>query len=273
MSYSIIIAAFFVIIAILTSIKIFREYERGVIFRLGKFVGVRGPGLVFIIPFGIERSVKVSLRAVVKDVTPQDVITSDNVSVNVNAVLSFRVVAPKKAIIEVEEYQFAIDQVAQTALRSVLGSAELDDLLMERERLNAELEKIVAFHSEPWGIEVLAMEIKDVDLPEEMRRAMAKQAEAERERRAKVINAEGELEAAEDMIEAAKILSSDPIAIQLRYLHSLTEIATEKESTLVFPLPINLTTSFLRSNVKDKQNRDSWVSKERRPQGVCHIHR
>jgi len=242
--------AVFVIIAILTSIKIFREYERGVIFRLGKFVGVRGPGLVFIIPFGIERSVKVSLRAVVEDVAPQDVITSDNVSVNVNAVLSFRVVDPQKAIIEVEEYQFAIDQVVQTSLRSVLGSAELDDLLMKRDRLNAELKRIVAFHSNPWGIEVLAMEIKDVDLPEEMKRAMAKQAEAERERRAKVINAEGELQAAEDMVKAADILSLDSTAIQLRYLHSLIEIASEKESTLVFPLPINLTTAFLKSNAK-----------------------
>lgn len=247
-----IIAAFF-IIAILTSIKIYREYERGVIFRLGKFVGTRGPGLFFIIPFGIERSVKVSLRAVVKDVPRQDVITSDNVSVNVNAVLAFRVVKPEKAIIEVEEYQFAIDQVVQTSLRSVLGSAELDDLLIERDRLNAELKKIVAFHSEPWGIEVLAMEIKDVDLPIEMRRVMAKQAEAERERRAKVINAEGELAAAGDMIEAAKILSSDPIAIQLRYLHSLTEIAAERESTLIFPLPISLATSFLEHSVHPKK--------------------
>lgn len=252
MPYVIVIAAFFVI-AILTSVKIFREYERGVIFRLGKFVGVRGPGLFLIIPFGIERSVKVSLRAVVKDVPPQDVISSDNVSVSVNAVLAFRVVKPKKAIIEVEEYQFAIDQVVQTSLRSVLGSAELDDLLMERDRLNAELKKIVAFHSEPWGIEVLAMEIKDVDLPIEMRRAMARQAEAERERRAKVINAEGELAASEDMIQAAKILSSDPIAIQLRYLHSLTEIAAERESTLIFPLPINLATSFLKSDAKNEK--------------------
>lgn len=244
------IAAAAALIAILTSVKIYREYERGVIFRLGKFVGVRGPGLFFVIPFWIERSVKVSLRAVVKDIPPQDVITSDNVSVSVNAVLAFKVVAPKEAIIEVEEYQFAIDQVVQTSLRSVLGSAELDDLLMERDRLNAELKKIVAFHSKPWGIEVLAMEIKDVDLPVEMRRAMARQAEAERERRAKVINAEGELAASGDMVDAAKILSKDPTAIQLRYLHTLTEIAAERDSTLLFPLPINLTTSFLETNTK-----------------------
>jgi len=244
-SIVIVIIAVFVIIALFTSIKIFREYERGVIFRLGKFVGVKGPGLIFIIPFGIDRSVKVSLRAVVRDVPRQDVITSDNVSVNVNAVLAFKVADPEKAIIEVEEFQFAIDQVVQTALRSVLGSAELDDLLMERDRLNTELKEIVAFHSEPWGIDVLAMEIKDVDLPEEMRRAMAKQAEAERERRAKIISAEGELAASEDMIEAAKILERDPIAIQLRYLYSLNDIAAERESTLVFPLPIDMTNSFL----------------------------
>lgn len=251
MFYGIVIGVF-AIITILTSIKIFREYERGVIFRLGKFAGVRGPGLVFIIPFGIERSVKMSLRAVVRDVARQDVITSDNVSVNVNAVLSFRVVEPDKAVIEVEEYHFAIDQVVQTALRSVLGATELDNLLMDRERLNAELKKIVSSQGEPWGIEVLAMEVKDVDLPEEMRRVMAKQAEAEREKRAKIINAEGELEAAEDMIEAAQILSSDPTAIQLRYLHSLTEIAAERESTLVFPLPINLTDSFLGTNLSSE---------------------
>lgn len=254
-SYAIVAAAALIIITILTSVRIYREYERGVIFRLGKFVGVRGPGLFLIIPYGIERTVKVSLRAIVKDVPPQDVITSDNVSVSVNAVLAFRVVEPKKAIIEVEEYQFAIDQVVQTSLRSVLGSSELDDLLMERDRLNAELERIVASHSESWGIEVLAMEIKDVDLPFEMRRAMARQAEAERERRAKVISAEGELAASEDMIEAAKILSDDPIAIQLRYLHSLTDIASERESTLVFPLPINLSTSLTESDVEDKEDK------------------
>lgn len=257
MVYGTAILALVVLIAILTSIRIYREYERGVIFRLGRYVGTRGPGLVFIIPFGIERAEKVSLRTVVQDVAPQDIITSDNVSVTVNAVLSSRVVDPEKAVIEVEDYSYAIAQLAQTALRSVLGAVELDDLLKERDKLNVELERVVAEHSKPWGIDVLSVEVKHVDLPEEMERAIARQAEAEREKRAKIINAKGELQAAENMIKAAKILSPDPTSIQLRYLHSLTEVAAEKNSTLILPLPIQLLTSALkpeeiRTNGQDK---------------------
>lgn len=245
MVYAIAVSALVVLIAILTSIRIYREYERGVIFRLGRYVSTRGPGLVFIIPFGIERTERVTLRTVVQDVAPQDIISADNVSVTVNAVLSSRVVDPKKAVIEVEDYSFAIAQLAQTALRSVLGAVELDDLLKERDKLNDELQRIVADHSEPWGIKVLAMEVKYIDLPEEMERAIAKQAEAEREKRAKIINAKGERLAAENMLKAAKILSPDPTAIQLRYLHSLTEVAAEKNSTLIIPLPIEILTSLL----------------------------
>lgn len=236
-----------VIIMFATSFRILKEYERAVIFRLGRFTGTRGPGLVLMIPFWIERMQKVTLRVIVNDVTPQDVITKDNVTVAVNAVLTFRVVEPEKAVIEVEEFGFAIGQVAQTTLRSVLGSAELDDLLSERVKLNQELEDIIKVQCEPWGIEVLAMEIKHVDLPVDMQRVMSKQAEAERERRAKVVHAEGEFESAEVLTDAADILSKSPTAVQLRFLQALVEVSAEKNSTVVFPIPVDLLTPFLKN--------------------------
>lgn len=234
-----------VIIMFATSFRILKEYERAVIFRLGRFIGTRGPGLVIMIPFWIERMQRVSLRVIVNDVTPQDVITKDNVSVSVNAVLTFRVAEPEKAVIEVEEFGFAISQIAQTTLRSVLGRAELDDLLSERDKLNQDLEEIIKRQCEPWGIEVHAMEIKHVDLPVEMQRAMAKQAEAERERRAKVVHAEGEFESAEVLTDAAKILSETPTAVQLRFLQALVEVSAEKNSTVIFPIPIDLLSPFI----------------------------
>ena len=240
------------LVLILTSVRILREYERAVVFRLGRLSGVRGPGFVLLIPFWIERMERVSLRTIVQDVTPQDVITRDNVSVNVNAVLSFRVVTPEKAVIEVEDFGFAISQLAQTTLRSVLGRAELDELLAEREKLNQDLEEIIRKHSEDWGVHVLAMEIKHVDLPTEMQRAMAKQAEAERERRAKLTHATGELESSTALTEAATILSRNPISIQLRFLQALIEVAAEKNSTLIFPIPIDLLTPFIRKSEEDK---------------------
>ncbi|MCY4402814.1 MAG: slipin family protein [Candidatus Poribacteria bacterium] len=242
--------AFAVIIMFATSIRILKEYERAVIFRLGRFTGTRGPGLVIMIPFWIERMQRVSLRVVVNDVTPQDVITRDNVSVSVNAVLTFRITEPEKAVIEVEEFGFAISQIAQTTLRSVLGRAELDDLLSERDKLNQDLEEIIKKQCEPWGIEVHAMEIKHVDLPVEMQRVMSKQAEAERERRAKVVHAEGEFESAEVLTDAAKILSETPTAVQLRFLQALVEVSAEKNSTVIFPIPIDLLSQFLN---KDKE--------------------
>ena len=244
------IAMVVMMVAMMTSMRILKEYERGVVFRLGRLAGVRGPGLIFLIPFWIERMNKVSLRTVVQDVTPQDVITKDNVSVNVNAVLTFRIVDASKAVIEVEDFGFAISQLAQTTLRSVLGRAELDDLLSEREKLNQDLQDIISQHSESWGIQVSSMEIKHVDLPPEMQRAMAKQAEAERERRAKLVHAEGEKESATTLTEAATILSKNPTGLQLRYLQALIEIAAEKNSTLVFPLPIDLITAFFKPGEK-----------------------
>ena len=240
------------LVLILTSVRILKEYERAVVFRLGRLSGVRGPGFVLLIPFWIERMERVSLRTIVQDVTPQDVITRDNVSVNVNAVLSFRVVKPEKAVIEVEDFGFAISQLAQTTLRSVLGRAELDELLAEREKLNQDLEEIIRKHSQDWGVHVVAMEIKHVDLPTEMQRAMAKQAEAERERRAKLTHATGELESSTALTEAATILSRNPISIQLRFLQALIEVAAEKNSTLVFPIPIDLLTPFIRKSEEDK---------------------
>ena len=237
-------------VAMMTSIRILREYERAVVFRLGRLSGARGPGLVLLIPFWIERMQRVSLRTVVQDVTPQDVITKDNVSVSVNAVLTFRIVDSAKAVVEVEDFGFAISQLAQTTLRSILGSAELDDLLSEREKLNQELEEIIQRNSEAWGISVIAMEIKHVDLPAEMQRAMAKQAEAERERRAKFTHAAGELESSEALTEAATTLSRNPIGIQLRYLQALIEVAAEKNSTLVFPIPVDLLSSFIKQGNK-----------------------
>ncbi|MYB93042.1 slipin family protein [Candidatus Poribacteria bacterium] len=244
--------AIVVVILLATSVRILKEYERAVIFRLGRLTGTRGPGLVFMIPFWIERMQRVSLRLIVNDVTPQDVITKDNVSVSVNAVLNFRIIEADKAVIEVEDFGFAISQIAQTTLRSVLGRAELDDLLSEREKLNQDLENIVKKHCEPWGIEVLAMEIKDVDLPVEMQRAMAQQAEAERERRAKVIHAEGEFESAQVLTDAADILSKTPTAVQLRFLQALVEVSAEKNSTIVFPIPIDLLSPFLEQIKKEE---------------------
>ena len=227
------------------SLRILREYERGVIFRLGRFVGVRGPGLIILIPF-IERMVKVSLRTVAMDVTPQDMITRDNVSVRVNAVLYFRVVEPEKSIIDVENFLFATSQLAQTTLRSVVGQAELDELLSQRDKLNAQVQTILDEATENWGIKVMTVEMKDVDLPMEMKRAMAKQAEAERERRAKVIHAEGEFQASQRLSDAAENIEKHPIALQLRYLQALTEVAAENNSTTIFPVPVDLFTPFLK---------------------------
>ena len=227
------------------SLRILREYERGVIFRLGRFVGVRGPGLIILIPF-IERMVKVSLRTVAMDVPPQDVITRDNVSVRVNAVLYFRVVEPEKSIIDVENFLFATTQLAQTTLRSVVGQAELDELLSQRDKLNAQVQTILDEATDQWGIKVMTVEMKDVDLPMEMKRAMAKQAEAERERRAKVIHAEGEFQASQRLSDAAENIEKHPIALQLRYLQALTEVAAENNSTTIFPVPVDLLTPFLK---------------------------
>lgn len=233
------------IIMILSSmIKILREYERGVVFRLGRCVGVRGPGIVILLPF-IDKMVKVSLRTVVLDVPPQDVITKDNVSVKVNAVVYFRVLEPMKAVLEVEDYYYATSQIAQTTLRSVLGEAELDELLAHREKLNQRLQRIIDEQTDPWGVKVSAVEIKHVDLPQEMQRVMARQAEAERERRAKIIAAEGEYQAAQKLKEAAEILSANPITVQLRFLQTLTEISSENATTVVFPIPIELLKIFV----------------------------
>jgi regulator of protease activity HflC (stomatin/prohibitin superfamily) len=232
-----------VLFILMSMLKVVTEYERLVVFRLGKFHKVKGPGLVIIIP-GIDKYVRVSLRTVAMDVPPQDVITKDNVSVNVNAVVYYRIIYPEKAIIEVENYGFATSQIAQTTLRSVLGQLELDELLTEREKINTELQKIIDEATDPWGIKVIKVEMKDVILPEEMKRAMARQAEADRERRAKIIAAEGELQASQKLLEAAKKMSEDPLTVQLRYLQTLSEISTENATTIVFPIPIDLLEAF-----------------------------
>ena len=229
-----------------SGIKIVREYERLVIFRLGRLVGPRGPGVTYVIP-GIEKALRVDLRTITMDVPSQDVITKDNVSVKVNAVLYFRVVDPSRAVVEVENYLFATSQNAQTTLRSVCGEAELDELLGEREKINTHLQSIIDLHTGPWGIKVVQVAMKHIDLPEEMRRAMARQAEAERERRAKVIAAEGEFQAAERLGEAAQIMARDPISLQLRYLQTLAEIATENNSTTIFPVPVDLLRPFFET--------------------------
>jgi regulator of protease activity HflC (stomatin/prohibitin superfamily) len=233
---------------IFSAIKILNEYERGVVFRLGRLVATRGPGLIILIP-GIEKMMKVSLRLVTLDVPSQDIITRDNVSVKVNAVVYFRVMTPEKAIVEVENFLYATSQLAQTTLRSVCGEADLDDLLSEREKLNIKLQEILDKQTDPWGIKVANVEIKHIDLPDEMKRAMAKQAEAERERRAKVIHATGEFEASAKLAEAATVMSN-PISLQLRYLQTLTEVASEKNSTIVFPLPIDLLKPLMQAAVK-----------------------
>ena len=234
------IFTFIVVLYVISSIKILAEYERGVIFRLGKLLPrPKGPGVILVfVP--IDRMVRVSLRTVALEVAPQDVITRDNVSVKVSAVLYYRVINPQRAIVEVENYQYATSQLAQTTLRSVLGQAQLDDLLSERDRLNQQLQQILDQHAEPWGIKVSAVEVKHVDLPADMQRSMARQAEAEREKRAKIIHAEGELDASAKLAQAAHVIASQPLSITLRYLQTLTEIAAEKNSTIVFPLPIEL---------------------------------
>jgi len=227
------------VIILASAIRILREYERGVIFRLGRLIGTKGPGLIILIPI-IDKMVRVSLRVIAMDIPPQDVITKDNVSVKVNAVLYFRVLDPDKAIVEVEDFLYATSQLAQTTLRAVLGQAELDELLAERDKINAEMQRIVDEHTDAWGIKVSLVEVKHVDLPQEMQRAIARQAEAERERRAKVIHAEGEFQASAKLSQAAEILQQQPAAIQLRFLQTLTEISTEKSSTVVLPIPIDL---------------------------------
>jgi regulator of protease activity HflC (stomatin/prohibitin superfamily) len=242
----------FVIIILSSAIRILREYERGVIFRLGRLIGAKGPGLILLIPV-VDRMVRVSLRTIVMDVPPQDVITKDNVSLKVNAVVYFRVVQAEKAIVEVEKYLDATSQLSQTTLRSVLGQSQLDELLAERDKINRQLQTIIDHQTEPWGIKVSNVEVKHVDLPPEMQRAMAKQAEAERERRAKVIHAEGEFQASGKLREAADVISENPTALQLRYLQTLTEVASEKNSTTIFPVPIDLLRPFVEMMEKKKK--------------------
>jgi len=234
-----------VIFFLSAAIRILNEYERGVIFRLGRVITAKGPGLIILIPV-IDKIVKVSLRLVAMDVDPQDVITRDNVSVKVNAVIYFRVIDPTKAVIEVENYTYAMSQLAQTTLRSVCGQAELDELLSERDKINSELQEILDTHTDPWGIKVATVELKHIDLPQEMQRAMARQAEAERERRAKVINAEGEYQAANKLAKASEIIEKHPTALQLRYLQTMNEMSTESNSTIIFPIPIEIFSLFMR---------------------------
>lgn len=248
---SFLLIAFFLFYFLSSAIRILKEYERGVVFRLGRIIPVKGPGLVIIWPI-IDKLVRVSLRIVTMDVPSQDIITKDNITVKVNAVVYFRVMEPIKAITEVEDFYFATSQIAQTTLRSILGQSQLDDLLINREQLNAELQKVIDFQTEPWGIKVTAVEVKNVDLPEEMQRAIAKQAEAERERRAKIIHAEGEYEASQKLADAAKIIATESGALQLRFLQTLTEIATEKNSTIIFPVPIDLIKPFMDKHEPQK---------------------
>jgi len=234
------------------AIRILKEYERGVIFRLGRLVGTKGPGLILLIPI-VDKMVKVSLRIVTMDVPPQDIITRDNVTVKVNAVIYFRVMDSNKAVVAVEDYLFATSQIAQTTLRSVCGQVELDDLLSNRDEINAKLQTIIDDQTEPWGIKVSQVEVKNVDLPTDMTRAIARQAEAERERRSKVIHAEGEFQAAEKLVQASERMEKSPIALQLRFLGTLTEIATEKNSTIVFPIPIDMISSFMKTYIEKKE--------------------
>jgi len=238
------ILAVFLLIVIASAVRILREYERGVIFRLGRLIAQKGPGLILLIPF-IDQMVRIDLRTVTLNVPPQEVITKDNVTVRVNAVAYFRVIDPNKAITEVENFLLATSQIAQTTLRSVLGKAELDALLAERERLNADLQQIIDEQTEPWGVKVSTVEVKDVELPQEMQRAIARQAEAERERRAKVIAADGEYQASEKLSEAANVMSQNPATLQLRYLQTLLEIGVNQNTTVVFPLPIELLKAFI----------------------------
>ena len=239
-----IFAVFLIVTIIFNAVRVLREYERGVVFRLGRLIGAKGPGIILLVPL-IDRMVKVSLRTVVLDVPPQDVITKDNVSIKVNAVVYFRVVQPEKSIVEVENFLFATSQISQTTLRSILGQSELDDLLAQRDKINKDLQIIIDEHTEPWGIKVSNVEVKQIDLPIEMQRAMAKQAEAERERRAKIVHAEGEMQASHKLSEAAAVISANPIALQLRFLQTLTEIAVDKNSTILFPVPIDILKPFM----------------------------
>lgn len=233
-----------IVMFVWATIRIAQEYERGVVFRLGRLVGIRGPGLYFLIPF-IERAMTMDLRVITMEIPPQDVITKDNVTAKVTAVVYFRIVNPDDSVVQVADYNAATFQIAQTTLRSVLGQSELDEILMERERLNLIIQQVIDEHTEPWGIKVSVVEIKDVELPQEMRRAMARQAEAERERRAKVIHADGEFQASQRLADAARIIGTEPAAIQLRFLQTMTEIATERTSTVIFPLPIDVLSGLL----------------------------
>jgi regulator of protease activity HflC (stomatin/prohibitin superfamily) len=246
----IIVVVILLIILLRLSVRVLREYERGVLFRFGRLSGVKGPGIFLIIPF-VDKMVKVDLRTITLDVPPQDVITKDNVPVKVNAVAYFRVMDPSKAIVEIENYKVATSQIAQTTLRSILGQAELDDLLSKREKLNKELQVIIDEQTDPWGVKVSIVEIKDVEMPETIQRAFAKQAEAERERRAKIINSEGEFQASEKLAQAAQVLAEHPVSVQLRFLQTLREIATEQNSTIVFPVPIDLLKVFMN---KENEN-------------------
>ena len=248
--------AVFLVAATASGLRVLREYERGVVFRLGRLVAPKGPGLVWLMPLGLERMLKVPLRIIALDIPPQDVITRDNVSIKVNAVLYFRVRDPVKATVVIQDYLFATSQFAQTTLRSVVGQAELDQLLAEREHFNHELQKIIDAGTDTWGIDVTAVEIKDIDLPQEMRRAMARQAEAERERRAKVINAQGEVQASEMLAQAARTIGQEPAALQLRFLQTVSEIAAENNSTTLFPLPIDLFRPFLEGAAAAVKSRE-----------------
>jgi regulator of protease activity HflC (stomatin/prohibitin superfamily) len=250
MYYTLLIAGILFLVLILASaIRILREYERGVVFRLGRLIAAKGPGLILLIPV-VDRLIRVSLRTVVMDVPSQDVITKDNVSIKVNAVVYFRVMQPDKAIVEVEDFLSATSQLSQTTLRSILGQSELDELLSQREKINRELAVIIDNQTEPWGIKVSNVEVKHIDLPQEMQRAMAKQAEAERVRRAKIIHAEGEFQASQKLSEAADIISKNPATIQLRYLQTLTEVASDKNSTIIFPVPIDTIKDFFPDKKK-----------------------
>lgn len=249
------LATFLVLFLLLlaSAIRILREYERGVIFRLGRLIGAKGPGLIFLIPI-VDRMVKISLRTVVMDVPPQDVITRDNVSVQVSAVIYFRVLDPQKSVVEVENFLFATSQLSQTTLRSIVGQIELDELLAQRDKINKDLQQIIDRHSDPWGVKVSLVEIKHIDLPIEMKRAMARQAEAERERRSRVIMAEGEYQAATKLQMAAEIIDRYPVALQLRFLQTLAEVASENNSTTIFPVPIDLFTPFLKRGSGEKES-------------------
>ena len=263
MTISLAFLLFLVVSFLIAAIRILNEYERGVIFRLGRVIKAKGPGLIILIPI-IDKIKKVDLRIITLDVQPQDIITKDNVSVKVSAVVYFRVLEPVKAVIEVENFLFATSQLAQTTLRSVCGQVELDELLSEREKINAQIQEILDLDTEPWGIKVSKVEVKDIDLPDEMKRAMAKQAEAERERRSKIINAEGEYQAARKLTDAAEIIEKSPMALQLRYLQTLREVATENNSTTLFPIPIDLFKPFLdgynRPKSPEKKGKAATVS-------------